>query len=81
MLALDICESLARKQSIVIYTAAGPDDATLRAGSTVFERMQAESSAVIGGLYGTVLRRVAARRRYLASWSRVAIPPARPCAA
>ncbi|MEA3114555.1 MAG: 3-oxoisoapionate kinase [Caballeronia sp.] len=63
MLALDVCESLARKQSIVIYTAAGPDDATLRAGSTVFERMQAESSAVIGGLYGTVLHRVAARRR------------------
>jgi uncharacterized protein YgbK (DUF1537 family) len=29
----------------------------------VFERMQAESSAVIGGLYGTVLHRVAARRR------------------
>ncbi|SAL76789.1 YgbK domain-containing protein [Caballeronia telluris] len=63
VLATGICEALEREQSIVVYTAAGPDDATIAAGRDVCDRMQAESSAVIGGVYGAVLRRVAARRQ------------------
>ncbi len=62
-LALQVCSALEREQSVVIYTASGLDDANIATGTQVCEQMGAESSALIGGLYGAVLRRVSARRR------------------
>jgi uncharacterized protein YgbK (DUF1537 family) len=59
-LALEIRNAFERKQSVVIYTASGLDDANIATGSHVCEQMGAESSALIGGLYGAVLRRVSA---------------------
>ncbi|MCE4547270.1 MULTISPECIES: four-carbon acid sugar kinase family protein [unclassified Caballeronia] len=62
-LALEICNALERKQSVVICTAAGLDDTSIARGTEVCEQLGAESSALIGALYGAVLRRVSARRR------------------
>jgi uncharacterized protein YgbK (DUF1537 family) len=59
-LAADVLQALAQKRSIVVYTAAGPDDGTIEAGRETFARMARESSAVIGRLYAALLDRVAA---------------------
>ncbi|SDL69846.1 Uncharacterized conserved protein YgbK, DUF1537 family [Modicisalibacter muralis] len=60
--AAQVLEATARGQSIVVYAANGPEDATIAKGRGVFGAMQSESSAVIGRLYGSVLRLVFAQR-------------------
>ncbi|MDB5732464.1 MAG: hypothetical protein JWQ03_2359 [Variovorax sp.] len=62
-IAARACEQLARGHSVVVYSAAGPQDEAIAQGREVFERVGGESSAVIGSLYGDVLRRVTAHVR------------------
>ncbi|MFL9913177.1 four-carbon acid sugar kinase family protein [Paraburkholderia sp. RL17-337-BIB-A] len=62
-LVAEILDALAARRSIIVYAAAGPDDASIAAGRSVFDSMASESSAVIGAVYGAVLRRVVASRR------------------
>lgn len=53
-------ETLDRGQSLVVYSATGPQDAAIARDRAGLERGGVESSAAIGRLYGDVLRRVRA---------------------
>ena len=58
--AAQVLRAKDRGQSIVVYAAAGPEDETIAQGRSVFQAMQSESSAVIGSLYGKILKQVMA---------------------
>ncbi|HZH26105.1 MAG TPA: four-carbon acid sugar kinase family protein [Azospirillaceae bacterium] len=62
-MSAEVGAAASQGRNIVVYTAAGPDDDGIPAGKDLFERIGRESSAVIGGIYGAVLRRVTSRTR------------------
>lgn len=61
-MAGEVLDALDRKQSVVLYAAAGPDDDVIASGRELFETMGAESSAVIGRLLAALAGRVFERR-------------------
>jgi uncharacterized protein YgbK (DUF1537 family) len=57
-----ILSARAEGRSVVVYAASGPDDATISVGRGIFDAMARESSAVIGQMYGEILKQLVSDR-------------------